>query len=173
MDKNTCVSNYSRSMKLTCAKSFRWARSWLQLIVSKVAISISCGFPGYRQQCIIPGIAYIYVAWDMKFAFLYFVILECTLPEYKLTTTICLIKFAHNGPFNDTISFCIPGLIFSCDQAALRTLLSVRPSVRLSHFFHNVPVIASSFNFHELLPLTKVISMQKVKDQGHSGHDPI
>ena len=46
-------------------------------------------------------------------------------------------------------------LIFSCDQAALRTPLSVRPSVCpsfclsvcLSHFFHYVSVIVSSRNF--------------------------
>ena len=61
-------------------------------------------------------------------------------------------------------------LFFSCDQAALRTLLSVRPSVRLSvclsHLFHYVPVIASSWNFQELLPLTKVTSMQKVNVRG-------
>ena len=70
--------------------------------------------------------------------------------------------------------------IFSCDQAALRTLQSVRPSVRpsvclsvrLLHLFHHVPLIVSSRNFQELLPLTKVMSMQKVKGQGHRGHDP-
>ena len=37
--------------------------------------------------------------------------------------------------------------IFSCDKAVLSTLLSVRPSVRLWHLFHNVPVIVSSWNF--------------------------
>ena len=65
-------------------------------------------------------------------------------------------------------------LFFSCDQAALRTLQSVCLSVRLLHLFHHVAVIVSSQNFQELLPLTKVISMQKVKvkGQGHRGHDP-
>ena len=61
--------------------------------------------------------------------------------------------------------------VLSCDQAALRTLisirlsvcLSVRPSVRLSQLFDNAPVIVSSRKFQELLPLTDVISMQKVK----------
>ena len=56
--------------------------------------------------------------------------------------------------------------IFSCDQAALRTLPSVRPSVRLSHLFHYVPIIVSSLNFQEWLPITEVISMQKVKVRG-------
>ena len=59
---------------------------------------------------------------------------------------------------------------FSCDQAALRTLQSVRLFVRLSvrllHLFHHVAVIVSSQNFQELLPLTKVMSMQKVKVRG-------
>ena len=41
----------------------RLALSWLQLIMSKVASSMSFGFPGYRQQCIITDIAYIYVSY--------------------------------------------------------------------------------------------------------------
>ena len=67
--------------------------------------------------------------------------------------------------------------IFSCDQAALRTHLSVRLSVRPSvchTFFHCVPVIVSSQNVQELLPMTEVMSMQKVKVKGqcHIGHNP-
>ena len=53
--------------------------------------------------------------------------------------------------------------IFSCDQAALQMVFSVCPSVRLSHLFDYVPIIVSSWNFQELLPMTKVRSMQKVK----------
>ena len=49
--------------------------------------------------------------------------------------------------------------VFSCDQAVLWT----DPSVRLSHLFRSVPVIVSSWNFQEWLPLTKVMSMQKVQ----------
>ena len=50
----------------------------------------------------------------------------------------------------------------------------VRPSVRLLHLFDYVPIIVSSWNFQELLPMTKVRSMQKVKvkGQGHRGHNP-
>ena len=44
---------------------------------------------------------------------------------------------------------------------------SVRPlSVRLSHLFHHVPIIVSSWNFQELLPWPEVMSMQKVKIRG-------
>ena len=43
---------------------------------------------------------------------------------------------------------------------------SVRPSVCLSHLFDYVPIIVSSWNFQNLLPMTKVRSMQKVKVRG-------
>ena len=43
---------------------------------------------------------------------------------------------------------------------------SVRLSVSLSHLFDYVPIIVSSWNFQELLPMTKVRSMQKVKVRG-------
>ena len=43
---------------------------------------------------------------------------------------------------------------------------SVCPSVCLSHLFDYVPIILSSWNFQELLPVTKVTSMQKVKVRG-------
>ena len=38
--------------------------------------------------------------------------------------------------------------------------------VRLLHLLHNVPVIISSLNFQELLPMTEVMSMQKVIFRG-------
>ena len=56
--------------------------------------------------------------------------------------------------------------LFSCDQAAIWLVQSVRLSVRLSHLFHHVPIIVSSWNFQELLPWSKVMSMQKVKVRG-------
>ena len=64
--------------------------------------------------------------------------------------------------------------IFSCDQAALQMVFSVRlsvcpsvcPSVRPSHLFDYVPIILSSWNFQELLPVTEVTSMRKVKVRG-------
>ena len=63
----------------------------------------------------------------------------------------------------------IPVGIFSCDQAALQMVfsvcLSVHRSVCLSHLFDYVPIIISSWNFQELLPMTKVRSMQNVRGQ--------
>ena len=59
---------------------------------------------------------------------------------------------------------------FSCDQAALWMVQSVCPyvhlSVRPSHLFDYVRIIVSSWNFQELLPMTKVMSMQNVKVRG-------
>ena len=43
---------------------------------------------------------------------------------------------------------------------------SVCTSVRPSHLFDYVSIIVSSRNFQELLPMTKVTSMQKVKVRG-------
>ena len=72
--------------------------------------------------------------------------------------------------FSNFITFCKLAHLFSCDQAALQMVfsvcLSVRPSVRLSHLFHHVPIIVSSWNFQELVPWSKVMSMQKVKVRG-------
>ena len=55
--------------------------------------------------------------------------------------------------------------VFSCDQAALWMVQSVRLSVCLSHLFDYVPIIVSSWNFEELLPMIKVTSMQKGQGQ--------
>ena len=75
----------------------------------------------------------------------------------------------HDRRYNQQSS-----IVFSCDQAALQMVFSVCPSVRpsvcpsvcLSHLFDYVPIIVSSWNFQELLPMTKVRSMQKVKVRG-------
>ena len=75
----------------------------------------------------------------------------------------------------------MPTLSFSCDQAALRTPLSVRlsdrPSVCLSvtPFFYYVPVIVSSRNFRSYYQQQKLCpckrSRSKVKGQCHKGHE--
>ena len=67
------------------------------------------------------------------------------------------------------------GIFLAATKQLLKHLfLSVCLSVRLSHLFHCVPVIVSSQNVQELLPMTEVMSMQKVKvkGQGHIGHNP-
>ena len=60
--------------------------------------------------------------------------------------------------------------IFSWDQLALWMGQSLRPSVCLSFhpspLFDFVPIIVSSWNFQELLPMTTVTSIQKVKVRG-------
>ena len=55
----------------------------------------------------------------------------------------------------------------ACFMAAeIKFSEDVRLSVRLSHLFDYVPIIVSSWNFQELLPMTKVRSMQNVKVRG-------
>ena len=60
-------------------------------------------------------------------------------PDYRPVATFKSLRFA----------------LFSCDQAAIWLVQSVRLSVRPSHLFHHVPIIISSWNFQELLPMTK------------------
>ena len=81
----------------------------------------------------------------------------------------------HENLWTWHVYACFPNQwVFSCDQAALQMVFSVCPSVRssvrlsvrLSHLFHHVPIIVSSWNFQELLPWSKVMSMQKVKVRG-------
>ena len=66
--------------------------------------------------------------------------------------------------------------VFSCDQAALWMVQSVCLPVCLSvclwHLFDYVPIIVSSWNFRELLPMTEVTSMQKVKVWGQRSRFP-
>ena len=85
------------------------------------------------------------------------------------TCHMCIIVTRSNKIFSY-----MSNMVFSCDQAALQMVfsvclsvrLSIRPSVCLSHLFHHVPIIVSSWNFQELLPWSKVMSMQKVKVRG-------
>ena len=58
----------------------RLALPWLQLIMSTVASSMSFGFPGYRQQCFITGLANIYVlhvTCNLYFCILWFLNVRC------------------------------------------------------------------------------------------------
>ena len=50
---------------------------------------------------------------------------------------------------------------------------SPKMSVRLSHLFDYVPLIVSSWNFQELLLMTKVRSMQKVKVRGQRSRSEV
>ena len=57
-------------------------------------------------------------------------------------------------------------MLFSCDQAALWMIQSVLLYVHLLHLFHYVPIIVSLWSCLELLLMTEVRSMQKVKVRG-------
>ena len=99
-------------------------------------------------------------------------------PIFQIFQSICatpnFISWIRPGTVFSKHYVYIRFTVFSCDQAALWMVQSVRPSVRLSvclsvcpsHLFDYVPIILSSWNFQELLPVTKVTSMQKVKVRG-------
>ena len=76
----------------------------------------------------------------------------------SMDTYFCLVVIS-SWPRNWTVKH---RHIFSCDQAALQMVFSVC----LSHLLYYVPIIVSSWNFQELLPMTKVRSMHKVKVRG-------
>ena len=94
----------------------------------------------------------------------------CQLPIFSLhdlilTEWVGNMIFARSNAIWHSKSFWVI-YIFSCDQAALWMVFSVRLSVRLSQLLDYVPIIVSSWNFQELSPRTRVRSMQKVKVRG-------
>ena len=56
--------------------------------------------------------------------------------------------------------------VYCFDWLKLRPSSSKNGSVRPSHLFNYLPIIASSWNFQESLPWPKVMSMQNVKVRG-------
>ena len=88
------------------------------------------------------------------------------LKEFSCVLVKTQLKLVHKG-------FRLLCTVFSCDPAALQMVFSVCLSVCPSHLFDYVPIIVLSWHFQELLPLTNVKSMQKVKvkGQGHRGHN--
>ena len=132
-----------------------------------VDIHISLNF----HLCSMPNLIYEYYAasslyrtklYVIRIIIIFHICATLPSPELHLTEMVCFQCFV-----------CLH--VFSCDQAALQMVFSVclfvRPSVRLSvclsvrpsHLFDYVPIILSSWNFQELLPVTEVTSLQKVK----------
>ena len=73
-------------------------------------------------------------------------------------------QLLENGLFRFFVE--IPAFLAAIKQLLEHFCSSVcRPSVCYL-FFHNVPLIVSSRNSQELLPMTEVMSMQKVKARG-------
>ena len=88
----------------------------------------------------------------------------------KIHDDIQLSPFLHWLLFVQKIfswaPFCIGCFLAATKQLYKWYFPSVRPSVCPSHLFDYVPIIVSSWNFQELLPVTEVTSMQKVKVRG-------
>ena len=136
-----------------------WGVNWVQ-VISAARWMTEFGYPICRWD---QNIRFICLNKDVKNAFFIWI--------YALWL-IWIYANIHAGAYTLYTSYVGFFSVFSCDQADLRTLQSsVRRlclclSVRLLHLFYHVPVIVSSRNFQELLPLTKVMSMQKVKVRG-------
>ena len=75
------------------------------------------------------------------------------------------IKNKHIYVLPDLLGFLVATKqLYECFSPSVRP--SVCLSVCLSHLFGYVPIIVSSRNFQELLPMTEVMFMQKVKVMG-------
>ena len=61
-------------------------------------------------------------------------------------------------PFRKLVSFCLSLCHFVCLSVCLC----------LSHLFHYVPIMVSSWKFQEWLPMAEVMSMQKFKVRGQT-----
>ena len=126
--------------------------SWISSVTSK--ISRILGWPWSNHVCV--------CVW----------VCECVSVSVcnRLVSQMRAPLAACREPAGKLWQLCKVLYVFSCDQAALQMVfsvcLSVRPSVCLSHLFHHVPIIVSSWNFQELLPWSKVMSMQKFKVRG-------
>ena len=115
------------------------------------------------------------------------IVMLIVLVPYKAVKAVIVIMMISPFQFSFNCSLLFIGLvilwihtvihfIFSCDQAALWMVQSVCLSVCLWRLFHYVPIIVSSWNFQELLPMTKWCpckrSRSEVKSQGHRGQNP-
>ena len=99
-------------------------------------------------------------------------------PKIVIHGNSCIILYIFNYSYFE-ISQILPCTskscngIFSCDQAALWMVFSVRLSVCPSHLFDYVPINVSSWNFQELSPRTRVTSKQKVKVRGQRSRSQV
>ena len=96
--------------------------------------------------------------------------------QYLVFSTKCKCQILSSYlPFDRPLNYVLKkcAKTFQSFLAATKQLYKwYFPSVCLSHLFDYVPIIASSWNFQELLPMTKVRSRSEVKGQGHRGHNP-
>ena len=106
------------------------------------------------------------VTLDGKLNFNHQVSVICTKASRQLNVTARIFRF-----LSTTSRMIIYNSFFSavglCSSKNTSFRLSLCLSVRLSHLFHYVPIIVSSWNFQEWLPITEVMSMQKVNVRGH------
>ena len=71
----------------------------------------------------------------------------------------CLIKYAHNGPFNEPASFGIPGLIFEAKGTKFCTAVGFQMLINInSGFIHNQQKIFLANFFRILQPCTRLPS---------------
>ena len=138
---NAIKGNDARAAKTTyfcCCKFAQWVVVWQGPM---------------EEQCLYCMVFNLYkYIWDTK--------MLCQISVALLITRVC----RNPGKLQLVQSFetIASTLVFSCDQAALWMVFSVR----LSHLFDYVPIIVSSWNFQELSQRTRVRSMQKVKVRG-------
>ena len=136
--------------------------------------------PWYTEPCYKGSLLYLAAEWKM-FTAIFFVFWHSwdrVNPLRPSDTYMCQLDMPFLAATKQLYKWYFPSVHLSlCHTflAATKQLykwyfpsvrLSVCPSVCLSHLFDYVPIIVSSWNFQELLPMTKVRSMQNVKVRG-------
>ena len=120
-------------------------------------------------------INYRYITVYLFHTFFLSAISLCVFISYILYINCITVHFFIHSNYQLYHYAFISYIVFSCDQAALRTLLSVRLSVChtfftmfLSSYHHEI--FRSYYHWQKWCPCKR--SRSKVKGQGHRGHDP-
>ena len=136
------VANISESSLLLSQQLFRPA--WLEENITRKLLSLSL---------------------ELFFTILLFQVASLIFFSITMFSPYLLAATKQLNEWYFRLSVCLSAVCLSVCLLSI-CLSAVYLSVRPSHLFYYVPIIVSSWNFMELLPMTRVRSMQKIKVRG-------